>query len=208
MDILFIIKGIIIGILASIPLGPVGVVCIQRTLNRGRYAGFASGLGAAIADTVFAIIAVLGLSFIINFVEEHQLYFKIIGGMFLIYLGYRIFNTNPVIQIRKQRRNKNNLFEDFLSVFLLTLTNPLAVFLFLAVFASLGILAEELNYYVAFYIVLGITIGAALYWFTFSSIINAFRKKFRLKSLWWINKISGLSILLFGLAAIVSLIFY
>lgn len=207
MDFLFIIKGIIIGVLVSIPLGPVGVVCIQRTLNRGRWAGFFSGMGAAFADTIFAIIAVLGLSFIINFVEEHQLYFKIIGGVFLIFLGYRIFYTNPITQIRRQRNNKNNLFEDFLSVFLLTLTNPLAVFLFLAVFASLGILADELNYYVAFYIVLGITLGAALYWFSLSSFVNAFRKKFRLKSLWWLNKISGMSIMLFGLAAIVSLLF-
>ena len=207
MDFLFIIKGIIIGVLVSIPLGPVGVVCIQRTLNRGRWAGFFSGMGAAFADTIFAIIAVLGLSFIINFVEEHQLYFKIIGCVFLIFLGYRIFYTNPITQIRRQRNNKNNLFEDFLSVFLLTLTNPLAVFLFLAVFASLGILADELNYYVAFYIVLGITLGAALYWFSLSSFVNAFRKKFRLKSLWWLNKISGMSIMLFGLAAIVSLLF-
>lgn len=207
MDFLFIFKGIIIGILASIPLGPVGVVCIQRTLNRGRWAGFASGSGAAFADTIFAVIAVLGLSFIINFVEEHQIYFKAIGGLFLIFLGYRIFYTNPVTQIRRQRNNKNNLFEDFLSVFLLTLTNPLAVFLFLAVFASLGILADELNYYVAFYIVMGITLGAALYWFSLSSFVNAFRKKFRLKSLWWLNKISGMSIMLFGLAAILSLLF-
>lgn len=207
MDLLYIVKGIIIGILASIPLGPVGVVCIQRTLNRGRFNGFASGMGAAIADTVFAIIAVLGLSFIINFVEEHQLYFKIIGGIFLVFLGYRIFNTNPVVQIRNQRRNKNSIFEDFLSVFLLTLTNPLAVFIFIAVFASLGILADELNYFVAFYIVLGITLGAALYWFSLATLINAFRKKFRLKSLWWINKIAGLSIMIFGLAAAISLLF-
>jgi threonine/homoserine/homoserine lactone efflux protein len=207
MDLLFIVKGIIIGILASVPLGPVGVVCIQRTLNRGRLNGFASGMGAAFADTVFAIVAVLGLSFIINFVEEHQIYFKIIGGVFLVFLGYRIFNTNPIAQIRNQRKSKNNIFEDFLSVFLLTLTNPLAVFIFIAVFASLGILADELNYFVAFYIVLGITLGAALYWFLLATLISAFRKKFRLKSLWWINKISGSSIMIFGLAAFISLFF-
>lgn len=207
MDLFFIIKGIIIGILASIPLGPVGVVCIQRTLNKGRASGFFSGLGAAGADTVFALIAVLGLSFIINFVEEHQFYFKILGGLFMIFLGYRVFNTNPVKQIRKQRGKQNNLFEDFFSVFLLTLTNPIAVFIFIAVFASLGILTEELNYYIAFYITLGISAGAALYWFSLSSLVNAFRKRFRLKSLWWINKLSGASILLFGAVALISVLF-
>ncbi len=207
MDIFFITKGIVIGILASVPLGPVGVVCIQRTLNRGRLNGFASGMGAAFADTVFAIIAVLGLTFIINFVEEHQTWFKMIGGVLLILIGFRIFYTNPVVQIRRQRKNKNSIFEDFLSVFLLTLTNPLAVFIFIAVFASLGILAEEMNYFVAFCIVLGINLGAALYWFSLSSLINAFRNKFRLKSLWWINKIAGLSIILFGIAALISLLF-
>jgi threonine/homoserine/homoserine lactone efflux protein len=206
MDLFFFIKGIIIGILASIPLGPVGVVCIQRTLNKGRASGFFSGLGAAGADTLFALIAVLGLSFIINFVEEHQFYFKILGGLFMIFLGYKVFNTNPVTQIRKQRRNQNNLFEDFISVFLLTLTNPIAVFIFIAVFASLGILTEELNYYIAFYITSGISAGAAIYWFSLSSLVNAFRKKFRLKSLWWINKLSGISILLFGVAALISIL--
>ena len=100
------IKGILIGLLVSAPLGPIGVLCIQRTLNRGYMSGFVSGLGAAAADIIFAVIAGFGLTIIINFIEEKHIYFQILGGLFVLYIGLRIFNTNPVKQLRLQRLNK------------------------------------------------------------------------------------------------------
>src|SRR6056297_1675240 len=101
MDILLLVKGAIVGFLASIPLGPVGVLCIQRTINKGKTSGLYSGLGAAVVDMLYAVVAVLGLSFIITFIEEQAIYFQFMGGVVLLILGIRIFYTNPVHQIRK-----------------------------------------------------------------------------------------------------------
>ena len=116
------LKGMLIGLAASIPLGPIGVLCIQRTLNKGVYSGFFSGLGAAVADTFMAMIAALGVTFIINFIEQQMLFFHIIGGLVVAFLGIRIFYTNPAKQMRRQRRKKSGkLIKDFVSVLLLTL---------------------------------------------------------------------------------------
>ncbi|MBA7650459.1 hypothetical protein ES703_58265 [subsurface metagenome] len=139
------IKGIIIGLLVSVPLGPIGVLCIQRTLNKGRLAGLVSGLGAAAADTIFAIVAGFGLTIIINFIEERHVYFQVIGGLFVLYIGLRIFYTNPVKQLKLQRLKKTQLSQDFMSVFLLTLSNPMAVFLFLAIMTAIKVASDKMS---------------------------------------------------------------
>lgn len=207
MDLVWLFKGILIGISASAPLGPIGVLCVQRTLNKGRLSGFISGLGAALADTVYAIIAGMGLTIIINFIREQQLYFEIAGIALLFFLGFKIFYSNPAKQMRKSRRGESNLFEDFFSVSLLTISNPMALFLFLAVFAGLGLIKEDLDFYHTFQIVFGVLLGAAAWWFVLSTIVNKIRYKFRLKRLWWINKIAGAAIVLFGLASIIGMLF-
>jgi len=201
----FIIKGLIVGFLASVPLGPVGVLCIQRTINKGRISGIFSGMGAATVDAFFALVAAFGLTFIINFIEEQQFYIQLIGGAVLIFLGIRIFKANPIKQIRRQRKKKNKLIEDYISVLLLTLSNPLAVFLFVAAFAGIGIVGPNDGILKSWLIVLGVFGGAMIWWFTLTFLINVFRKKFRLKQLWWINKIAGLIIIVFGIAAMFSI---
>ena len=198
------IKGMIIGLLVSVPLGPVGVLCIQRTLNRGRFAGFVSGLGAAAADVIFAVIAGFGLTIIINFIEEKHIYFQIIGGLFVLYIGIRIFYTNPVKQLKLQGLNKTQLSQDFVSVFLLTLTNPLAVFLFLAIMAAIKLTSDKLSIVEISLLTAGIAAGAVLWWFVLVSIANRFRKKIRLRSIWWLNKITGSAVFLFGLMVLIS----
>ncbi len=207
MYLILFLKGVLIGLIASVPLGPIGVLCVQRTLNKGRISGFFSGMGAAIADTFFAIVAVLGLTYIINFVEQQQFYIRLTGVFFLIFLGLRIFYTNPVLQMRKQRLNRSNLLEDFLSVFIITLTNPLAIFIFIAAFASFGLVADKGSYISPSFLVSGVLAGAASYWFLLSSMVNIFRKSFRLRRLWWINKIAGVIIVFFGLATFIFLFF-
>ena len=205
MQVDFIIKGLIVGFLASVPLGPVGVLCIQRTINKGRISGIFSGMGAATVDAFFALVAAFGLTFIINFIEEQQFYIQLIGGAVLIFLGIRIFKANPIKQIRRQRKKKNKLVEDYISVLLLTLSNPLAVFLFVAAFAGIGIVGPNDGILKSWLIVLGVFGGAMIWWFTLTFLINVFRKKFRLKQLWWINKIAGLIIIVFGIAAMFSI---
>ena len=207
MGVEFLIKGLIVGFLASIPLGPVGVLCIQRTINKGRYSGLISGMGAATVDMFFALVAALGLTYIINFIEEKQFFIQLIGGGVLILLGTKIFNTNPIKQIRKHRRKKNKLIEDYLSVFFLTLSNPLAVFLFIAAFAGIGMVTSNDSSLKSSLIILGVFLGATLWWSTLTFFIDFFRKHFRLKQLWWINKIAGVLVILFGVTAILSVFF-
>lgn len=205
MQIEFVIKGIIVGFLASIPLGPVGVLCIQRTINKGRISGVFSGMGAATVDAFFALVAAFGLTFIITFIEKQHFYIQLIGGAVLIFLGVKIFRTNPIKQIRKHRRKKNKLIEDYISVLLLTLSNPLAVFLFVAAFAGIGVVSSDDTMFQSWLIVAGVFGGAMLWWFLLTFFVNLFRKKFRLKQLWWINKIAGLLIIVFGVASMLSI---
>ncbi|GAF04860.1 LysE family translocator [Saccharicrinis fermentans] len=192
----YLIDGIIIGFSASIPLGPIGVLCIQRTLNKGRLSGFISGMGAAFSDTIYAIAAGFSLSFIISFIEKQLLYIQIFGALLLIILGINIFNSNPAVQLRKQRKGKSNLFQDFFSTFLITISNPLAIFLFLAFFASFGAVKPGDNAISHFVLIGGVLCGASLWWFILSSLINLFRSKINLRRLWWLNKITGAAIVI------------
>ncbi|QKG81261.1 LysE family translocator [Tenuifilum thalassicum] len=206
MLLILLIKGIIIGLAASIPLGPIGVICIQRTINKGRTSGFLSGLGAATADTIFAAIAGFSLSFIISFIKEQQTIIEIVGGVIVVLLGIKIFQTNPISQLKRQKRRKNSLFEDFVSVLFLTGSNPLAVFLFIALFATAGIITDDQSMWLNFIALAGVFLGAALWWYVLSSLVNHFRKHFRLKQLWWINKVSGVVIFVLGGLAIINVI--
>lgn len=200
------LKGIVIGLAASIPLGPIGVICIQRTVNKGKTSGFFSGLGAATTDTIFAAIAAFSLSFIINFIEEKKLILEVIGGIIVIILGVKTYFTNPVTQIRRQKSKRNKLLEDFISVFLLTGTNPFAIFFFVALFAAAGIVTKDHNMGLNLIALLGVFLGGALWWYLLSTLVNSFRHRFRLKQLWWINRIMGSIIFILGVLAIVNVI--
>lgn len=208
MGIFIFIQGIILGFSASVPLGPMGLICIQKTLNRGRLAGLISGAGAAAADTFYATIAAFGISFITDFIHKEQFTLRIIGSIILVLLGYKIFITNPAIQIRKQSRKKNNLLGDFVSIFFLTLSNPITVFFFGAVFASTGVLKGDNSFLELVEVVVGVFTGGMLWWLILTTVVNVFRSKFRLKRLWWINKITGAIIVIFGIAAIIGTLYF
>ena len=199
-------KSMAIGLIASIPLGPVGILCIQRTLSRGVLSGFLTGMGAAAADAFFAVVAVFGLSFIINFIESQQFLMRTAGGALLIMIGLRIFLSNPVRVLRADRNNQQGRLSDFFSVLLLMLTNPLAIFLFLAAFASLELVSPNPGPLVAFTIVTGILAGASLYWLLLSSFINIFRNRFRIRMLFRITRSAGALIILSGIASLLSII--
>jgi threonine/homoserine/homoserine lactone efflux protein len=194
MNLKYIVDGIIIGISASIPLGPIGVLVIQRTLNKGRLSGFCSGLGAALSDTIYAIIAGFSLSFIVGFIETQLLWIQIIGAAILISLGLKIFYTNPAVQLRKQKKRSSSLIQDMLSTFGLTVANPLAVFLFMAFFAGFRVVETKQGAIDNFLLIGGVFCGAAFWWFILSSLVNLFRSKINLRRLFWINKIAGSTI--------------
>lgn len=193
------------GLMVTIPLGPIGVLCIQRTLNKGRVSGFVSGLGASAADAIFAVIAGFGISYIISFVKAQQVYFQIFGGLIVMFLGIHIFYTNPVRQLRLQRMNKNRLHHDFLSVFFLTITNPLAILLFLAMFAGINVSDHEINAFGLSSLVGGVLAGSAGWWFLVSFIISIFRERIRLRNIWWMNKVAGAIVFVLGILAFISI---
>ncbi len=202
------LKGIGMGLLVSIPLGPVGIMCIQRTINRGLKSGVFSGLGAAAADLFYALIAGFGLSYIINFIEARQTIIQIIGAIIVVFVAFKIFYTNPAVQLRKHRNKKGNHFEEIVSTFIVTLSNPAVFFAFLAMFAAFNVINSQAGHLGTITAIAGIFVGSMLWWYVLSAMINHFRTKIRLKNLWWLNKIMGVIVFLCGILALANVVFH
>ena len=205
MPITFLLKGLLIGLSIAAPVGPIGVLCIQRTLDRGRIHGFVTGLGAATADGFYGFIAGFGLTIISGFLVAQQHWIRLIGGIFLLYLGLRTLLSRPAAKAAPIK--ESNLLSAYASTVFLTLTNPATILSFAAVFAGIGLGAAARDYLSAAVLVCGVFLGSALWWFILSGGVNLFRKKFNTQGLRWANRISGLIILGFGLLALGSLLF-
>ena len=202
MDINFLLRGLIIGFSIAAPVGPIGVLCIRRTLTEGRLSGLVSGLGAATADAIYGCIAGFGLAFISNFLVSQQLWLRLMGGAFLCYLGIKTFLAKPAEQ--EPSVKGNGIIGNYVSTFFLTLTNPMTIISFMAIFSGLGLASTNSNYASAGILVLGVFIGSALWWFFLSGGVGLFREKFNHSGLNWVNKISGTIIMGFGLFALLS----
>ena len=198
------IRGLIIGFSIAAPVGPIGVLCIRRTLAKGRASGLISGLGAATADAIYGSIAGFGLTFISGILISQQLWLRFIGGAFLCYLGFKIFLATPTEQRGSARGN--GLLSAYASTFFLTLTNPMTILSFMGIFAGLGLGSTGGNYVSAGVLVMGVFIGSASWWLILSSVVGMFGKKFSPHGLRWINRISGIIVTAFGLFALLSLI--
>jgi threonine/homoserine/homoserine lactone efflux protein len=199
----FLLRGLIIGFSIAAPVGPIGVLCIRRTLAEGTPSGFVSGLGAATADAIYGSIAGFGLAFISNILISQQVWLRLIGGGFLCYLGLKTFLAGP--SKRAVSTKANGLISAYVSTFFLTLTNPITILSFAAIFAGLGVGSASRNYFSAGVLVLGVFFGSALWWLILSGGVGKLGKKFNHYGLPWVNKISGLIILTFGLIALLSL---
>ncbi|MDF1547601.1 MAG: LysE family transporter [Bacteroidales bacterium] len=194
------------GVAVSAPLGPLGVLCIQRTINKGFLAGFVSGMGAVLADVIYASIAGFGISIIADFLTAHQLIIRALGGIIVLIVGILIFRSNPVKQFKRHKTQKNTYVSDLLSGFFITITNPLTIVFFGAVFAGVGL--NKVGTFEPIVLTLvGIFAGATIWWMGLTILVNVFRNKIRLRNLWWINKITGVVVAVFGLAVFVSIFF-
>ncbi len=200
----FLLKGLLIGFAIAAPVGPIGVLCIRRTLAEGRIFGLVSGLGAATADAIYGCIAAFGLTFISSFLVSQQVWLRLIGGAFLIYLGIKTFLAKPAEKAASG--SGKGLFAAYASTFFLTLTNPMTILSFAAIFVGLGLTSTGGDYFSAVLLVLGVFIGSALWWFFLSFTVSLFRGKFNLQGLVWVNRISGVIIIGFGLFALVSML--
>jgi threonine/homoserine/homoserine lactone efflux protein len=203
----FLFKGLFLGLLVSVPLGPVGVMCIQRTINRGLKSGIVSGLGAAAADTFYAIIAGVGFGFIVSFINREKYWIQLIGAIVILAIAVKTFYTNPAVELRNQRNKKKKPMEEFLSVFFITLSNPVPFFVFLASFAGFNMMDENTNYLSGILLIGGIFTGAIAWWYILSLVISKFRSRIRLKNIWWLNKIMGVIIFICGLFVLYKLFF-
>lgn len=208
MGLTLFLKGIGMGLLVSVPLGPVGIMCIQRTINKGLRSGIFSGLGAASADLFYALIAGFGLSYIINFIEARQTIIQFIGSIIVVFVAFKIFYTNPAVQLRKHRNKKGNPLEEVISIFVVTISNPAVFFAFLAMFAAFQVINTSAGYIGTITTISGIFVGSMLWWYILSAVINHFRNKIRLKNLWWLNKIMGIIVFLCGLLALADVLFH
>lgn len=201
MLILF-LKALLIGFAIAAPVGPIGILCIQRSLHNGFKIGLVTGLGAALADGVYGIIAGFGLTAISSLLVKHQFWIGVIGGLFLIYLGLKLIFTAPK-DISSKKNSGKSPWHAFLTTFLLTLTNPMTILSFVAVFAGMGLGSTHTGYTNAILLVSGITLGSACWWLLLSGGIS-YLLHHRLNSnmMKIINWISGGIILVFGLAAL------
>jgi threonine/homoserine/homoserine lactone efflux protein len=197
------LKGFLIGILTSIPVGPIAMLCIQKTLNKGRMHGFFSGLGAATSDTTYAMIALFGLSFVMQFIEQNQLLIQIIGSVVILLFGVYIFSKNPVAVLSKNVSTKESYLQDYLASVLLTLSNPLIVFLFLGLFARFSFLSGTESVFYSLSGILAVFAGASTWWFVLTLVASAFRKKLNLRGLWVINKLTGSIIIILSMGGLI-----
>jgi threonine/homoserine/homoserine lactone efflux protein len=203
-EIYYFVKGVIIGLSIAVPVGPIGILCIRRTLTQGRIIGFLSGLGAATADALYGAIAGFGLTFISSLLVGQQAGLRLIGGGLLCIIGVKTFVSKPSAQGNSVEGN--TLWGAYLSTFILTLTNPVTILFFAAVFAGLGAGSGRDHYLSAGILVSGIFLGSASWWLILSGFTGLLRGKFNVNRMQWLNRISGLIIIGFGLVAFLSLV--
>lgn len=201
MENVFFLRGLIIGLSIAAPVGPIGVLCIRRTLSEGRRVGLLTGLGAASADAMYGYVAGFGLVFISSVLVGQQVWLRIIGGLFLCFLGVKTLLSRPAEHAASIRRYGHA--EAYVSTFFLTLTNPMTILSFAGVFAGLGL--SRGSYVSAGLLVVGVFSGSAIWWLFLSSMVSAFRSGFDARRLQWVNRFSGIIILTFGVFALVSL---
>lgn len=202
-----ILKGLFIGFLSSAPMGPVGMLCVQRTLNEGRKNGLITGLGAVVGDmliALLAIVAALGLGFSTEFIQQHEGPLKVVGSIVLIVFGYIVFNKNPSKSLTKLKEKSISTWTVFISSLVLTISNIATLFLYIALFARFNVIDADKPFGYDLITILFIGIGAFLWWLLVTYFVNKLRSRFNPRGLQIFNKIIGLLLIGLGVAGIVT----
>ncbi|MGM9715814.1 MAG: LysE family translocator [Prevotella sp.] len=209
IDILaLILKGVLIGIIASAPMGPVGVLCIQRTLNKGRWYGFVTGIGAAVSDIIYALLSGLGMSFVMDLITNptNKFWLQIIGSIILLVFGICCFRANPTRKMHRSGNKKGSLLHNGITAFFVTFSNPLIIFLFIGTFAQFAFVVPNhpiemtLGY-------MSIVVGALLWWFGLTWLIDKIKEKFDTNGILIINKVIGSLVIFFSLLMLIGTTF-
>jgi len=203
MPLYHVVQGILIGLVVAVPVGPLGLLCINRSLMLGALAGLASGLGVATADALAAGIAALGISLVSDFLVAHQFLLRLIGGIFLCVLGYRIYHTEPAAKV--PTISPNGLLSAYATTFFLTFSNPVTILSFLAVYAGWHVPTMHGHYLAAGLLMTGVFIGSGLWWIVLFAGLTLFRLNISHGFLAWVHRISGVVIVGFGIGVLLSL---
>jgi threonine/homoserine/homoserine lactone efflux protein len=198
------LKGVLLGLAVSMPLGPIGIILINRTIKRGFLSGFFSGLGLGTADTLLAVLAALGFTVIISFIQEERYIITILAGLIVIGVGIKVFLSNPVKEFRARDKSDKSLWRDFYSVFVLSITNPYTILIFVAFFSGIHLNSNIRPVLVPFFLIPGVFIGAMSWWFSLSYFLSRFKRKIRLRAIVKINKLGGIVIIIIGVLLLLS----
>ena len=193
----FFLKGIVVGVVIAVPVGPVGVLCVHRSILEGKLAGFVSGLGAATADAIFGIIAAFGLTFVADWLMSYEQWLRGAGGCYLLYIGGRAFAAEPPTELESED-NPETLLRDFASTFVLAVINPITILAFLGIFSVLGLSGADATFARAAMMVLGVWLGSLLWWLTLTFGLGSLFRSFEARHLKWINHASGIILFLSG----------
>jgi len=203
MELLYFIKGLIIGFAMAVPIGPVGIMCIRKTLAEGHSRGLIIGIGAATADSLYGSMAAFGLTLISDAITAHQFWLRLVGGGVLLFLGVRTYYAQP--KDPRIHFESTGVLRSYFYAFFLVMTNPLTVFAFIAVFAAFG-LGHTLNVISASILVVGVFSGSSIWFITLSYIATFFRKRLDKDGFRWVNRIAGILILISGVVALIGLL--
>ena len=201
--VLDIIKGFVVGMCASMPVGPIAILVVQKTMSKGRQAGFVSGLGASIVDTIYAIVALFALAFAQNAIERHENIILLVGGAILTLIGISMALSNPFRKKRKGDDGKSEVSsKDFLQAIAMGISNPMAIFVMFALFAFFGVAEDTPRDWNVAPIILSVSSGSVTYWFLLSWLLSRVRDKFSLRTLLWISRVMGAIVIIIGLGLI------
>ena len=209
IDILnILVKGIIIGALASAPMGPVGILCVQRTLNKGRWYGFVTGIGASVSDIIYAMITGFGMSFVMDLITEPQtlFYLKVFGSLLLMGFGIYCWRTDPTKKMHISGNKKGSIIHNGVTAFLVTFSNPLIVFLFMALFAQFTFVIPD-HPFEMFLGYLSVVAGALIWWYGLTWLIDKIREKFDNEGILIINKVIGSIVIVLSIVILIGTIF-
>ncbi len=202
---MLIIKGLFIGFIASISIGPIAFTTVQRTINDGKLRGLIMGLGVAIADTIFAIIATLSINSIFDLIESYQVPIRIIGGIIILIVGFRLVRKKSYTQTTEIKGKIGTYATDFLSTFLLALSNPLSIAMYALFFATFNIIPKGSNYFELLKLYGGIFLGTNLWWGLIVFSTNLIPNQSWLKDSQRLNKSFGSIVIFLGIISLISL---
>ncbi len=193
------LKGFLVGMCASAPIGPIAILVVQKSLSKGHKAGFVSGLGASVVDTFYASIAIFALAFAQKFIEDHQSLILLVGGIVLMIVGVSMAFSDPFRKMKADGESSVSP-KDFGQAVAMGLSNPMAIFVMFTLFAFFGLANDSPHNWKVAPIILSVSLGSVTYWFSLSWLLSRFRSNFRMRTIIWISRITGALIVIIGIA--------